>query len=585
MREGQTFDEQVEAVRQRLDELIRLPDGRSARQRAEAVTSWEELSAALQDLGAIGEELRRQNEEMATTCSGLEAERQHYHQLFDLAPDGYAVTGGEGTVREANRAMASLLHMRQGSLLGRQMADFVASEERDAFDARLAQLRDGRVDKIAYWVLPMRAHDGVPFWAAVSVVAVPSTLEEPVSLRWLLRDVTQRKWAEEALQESEERYRTIVDSTQDGLTIIEDGRTVYVNDRACEIYGYPREEYVRMTSLDFAAPEEIPRLEQIVKEIRQAGTVPKELECWIIRKDGTRRCIRNRYSYIRRGEVSDSRLVVTTDITERKRADEALKRRAAQLALLNDVGGKIVAVLDLDSVLDRAARLVQESFGYHHVGLFTLDRERGELVMRAKAGDFAGLYPAEHRLELGQGMVGWVGQSGKLLLANDVSVEPYYVNLYPDIVPTRSELSVPIRAGEEVVGVLDVQSPESNAFDENDVVVIETLADQIAAAIENARLYEAVQQELAERRRTEAMLERRAAQLALLSDVGGKIAAVLELDSVLDRAARLVQESFGYHHVGLFTLDRDQEELVMRAKAGDFTDLYPPGHRLKLGQG
>ena len=160
MREGQAFDEQVEAVRQRLDELIRLPDGRSARQRSEALTTWEELSAALQDLGAIGEELRHQNEEMAATCSSLEAERQRYHQLFDSAPDGYAVTDGEGVVREANRAMASLLHMRQESLLGRQMADFVASEERDAFDARLAQLRDGGVDKVPYWMLPMRAHEG-----------------------------------------------------------------------------------------------------------------------------------------------------------------------------------------------------------------------------------------------------------------------------------------------------------------------------------------------------------------------------------------------------------------------------------------
>jgi PAS domain S-box-containing protein len=585
MREGQAFDEQIEAVRQRLDELIRLPNGRSTRQRPEALTTWEELSAALQDLGAIGEELRQQNEEMADTCSSLEAERHHYYQLIDLAPDGYAVTDGDGVVQEANRAMASLLHIRQGSLPDKQMADFVAPEEHSAFDARLAQLRDGRVDKIAYWVLPMRAHDGVPFWAAISVAAVVGAPGEPVSLRWLLRDVTQRKWAEEALQESEERYRTIVDSTQDGLTIIEDGRTVYVNDRACEIYGYPKEEYMRMTSLDFAASEEIPRLEQIVKEIRQAGTLPKELECWIIRKDGTRRCIRNRYSYIRRGETSDSRLVVTTDITERKRAAEALKRRAVQLALLNNVGGKIVAVLDLNSVLNRAARLIQESFGYHHVGLFTLDREQGELVMWAKAGDFAHLYPAEHRLGVGQGMVGWVGQSGKLLLANDVSVEPYYVNLYPDIVPTRSELSVPIRAGEEIVGVLDIQSPELNAFDENDVTVMETLSDQIAAAIENARLYEALQRELAERRRTEAVLERRAAQLALLNDVGGKIASVLDLDSVLDRAARLVREGFGYHHVGLFTLDSHREELVMRAKAGDFTDLYPPGHRLKVGQG
>jgi PAS domain S-box-containing protein len=585
MREGQIFEEQIEAIRQRLDELIRRPDGRSARQKAAAVTAWEELSAALEDVGAIGEELRRQNEEMAATCSALEAGRQHYQQLFDLAPDGYAVTDGEGVIQEANRALASLLHARQASLVGERLADFVAPEEREAFDTRLAQLRDRKVDKVPYWALRMRAHDGAPFWATISFAGISPSPGEGVSLRWLLRDATQRKWAEEALQESEERYRTIVDSTQDGLTIIEDGRPVYVNDRACEIYGYSKDEYLRMTSLDFAAPEERPRLKRIVEEIRQTGLMPKEVECWIVRKDGTRRCIRNRYSYVREGGKSDSRLVVTTDITERKRAAEALKRRATQLALLNDIGSKIAAVLDLESLFDRAARLVQESFGYHHVGLFTLDREQGGLVMRARAGDFAHLYPTEHRLKLGQGMVGWVGQSGKLLLANDVSVEPYYVNLYSDVVPTCSELSVPLRVGEEIVGVLDIQSPESNAFDENDVVVIETLADQIAAAIENARLYEAVQQELAERKRAEAVLERRAAQLALLNDVGGKIAAVLDLDSVLERAAHLVREGFGYHHVGLFTMDRDQEELVMRAKAGDFTDLYPTGHRLKVGQG
>jgi PAS domain S-box-containing protein len=580
MREGLAFGEQVEELRQRLEALLRRAD---ARQRTGILAAWEELSAVLEDLGTIGEELRRRNEEMAAACESLEAERRRYQQFFDLAPDGYVVTDAGGIIQEANRAIASLLHVRQRSLAGERLADFVAPEERDAFDARLTQLRDRKVDKVPYWVVRMRAHDGAPFWAAISVAGVSGSPVEPVSLRWLLRDITQRKWAEEALQESEERYRTIVENTQDGLTIIEDGRTVYVNDRACEIYGYPRDEYVRMTSLDFAAPEEKGRLQRIVEEIRRTGTMPQALECWIVRKDGTRRCIRNRYSRIR-GE-SDARLVVTTDITERKRAAEALKRRAAQLALLNDIGGKIAAVLDLDSVLYRAAHLVQESFGYHHVALFAVDREQGELVMRARAGNFADLYPTEHRLKLGQGMVGWVGQSGKRLLANDVSAEPYYINLYPDMVTTRSELSVPLCVGDELVGVLDVQSPELGAFDEDDVMVMETLADQIAAAVESARLYAAVQQELAERKRAEAALERRAAQLALLNDIGGKIAAVLDLGAVLDRAAHLVQESFGYRHVGLFTLDREQDELVMQARAGDFTELYSPRHRLKLGQG
>lgn len=198
----------------------------------------------------------------------------------------------------------------------------------------------------------------------------------------------------------------------------------------------------------------------------------------------------------------------------RKRAEETLKRRASQLALINDIGGRIAAELDLDQVLDRAARLIQESFGYHHVALFALDREREELVMRAKAGNFADLFPPDHRIQLDQGMVGWAARHGERLLANDVEAEPHYVNLHPDEIPTRSELSVPIQASGETVGVLDVQSPRPNAFDENDVMVIETLADQVAVAMENARLYDAVQQELVERKQAEEALREKTHRLA-----------------------------------------------------------------------
>ena len=204
---------------------------------------------------------------------------------------------------------------------------------------------------------------------------------------------------------------------------------------------------------------------------------------------------------------------ISRDITERKRAEEALQRHAAQLALLSGVGRKIAAVLELESVLNTAAHLVQENFGYYHVSLFTVDNEQGELVMRARAGDFAHLFPLDHRVKLGQGMVGWVGLNGQRLLANDVRVEPHYTNYYPDLIPTQSELAVPIRVGEKTLGVLDVQSPHLHAFYENDVMVIETLADQIAIAIENARLYEAVQRELAERKRAEEQLEHSSAEL------------------------------------------------------------------------
>jgi GAF domain-containing protein len=114
--------------------------------------------------------------------------------------------------------------------------------------------------------------------------------------------------------------------------------------------------------------------------------------------------------------------------------------------------------------------------------------------MKAIAGEFVRLFPPNHRVPLNQGMVGWVGQHGRRLLADDVTHEPHYINFYPDLIPTRSELSVPLRSGDQTVGVLDVQSPERGAFDENDVKVMETLADQIAVAIANAQLYEEAQE-------------------------------------------------------------------------------------------
>jgi two-component system, NtrC family, sensor kinase len=193
-------------------------------------------------------------------------------------------------------------------------------------------------------------------------------------------------------------------------------------------------------------------------------------------------------------------------LENQKHSEQMLKQRAAQLALLNQIGKRIAAVMDLESVLHHAAQLAQQNFCYHHVALFLLDRENKTLVMKAKSGLLADRFPAEHRLGLNQGMVGWVGMHGKVLLSNDVRTEPHYLNLYPSTVTTLSELSVPVKVGQEVVGVLDVQSPQSDAFDENDVTVIETLADQIAVAIENARLYEAIRDELAERRRAEQAL-------------------------------------------------------------------------------
>ncbi len=196
---------------------------------------------------------------------------------------------------------------------------------------------------------------------------------------------------------------------------------------------------------------------------------------------------------------------ISRDITHRKRAEAMLAQRAAQLALIHDVSSKIGTVMDLDSLLNRAALLVQEMFGYHHVALFLLDGEVA--LLKAIAGSYKPYFPPHHSQKLTRGIIGWVATHGDKVVANDISLEPRYISSIPDRTETRSELCLPIQVKGQTVGVLDIQSHHLNAFSENDVTAMKILTDQIAMAIENGRLYQAAQADLAERRRAETALK------------------------------------------------------------------------------
>jgi PAS domain S-box-containing protein len=311
------------------------------------------------------------------------------------------------------------------------------------------------------------------------------------------QEIGERKQVEEALAAERTLLRAIIDILP---------TLVYAKDTACrkflsnrvdlEYTGASAEaEVLGKTDFDFYPEDMAAQFYARDRAIIETGQPVIDYEHSIVTADGRWRWLLTSKVPLRDSAGQVIGLVgVGRDITERKQAEEALKRRATQMELINDIGSEIAAVAELDSVLERAAHLVQENFGYHHVALFTLDHERGELVMRARSGGFAHLFPPQHRIRLGEGMVGWVAAHGETLLANDVDAEPRYTNFYPGVLPTRAELSVPIRVGTEIVGAIDVQSEQPGAFDENDLLVIETLADEIAVAIENARLYQELRQ-------------------------------------------------------------------------------------------
>ena len=168
-------------------------------------------------------------------------------------------------------------------------------------------------------------------------------------------------------------------------------------------------------------------------------------------------------------------------------ANAALERRALQLETSARVGRDITSILAIDDLLARVVDLIQDAFGYYHVQVFLLDRDADQLVLRADGRTLSSEFRC---LELGQPSINSrAAQTGKPVLVNDVSHDPVY--LFDSNVPdTRSELVVPLRLGEQVIGTLDVHHARTDAFTTEDVLVIQSLGDQIAVAIENAHLYD-----------------------------------------------------------------------------------------------
>lgn len=171
------------------------------------------------------------------------------------------------------------------------------------------------------------------------------------------------------------------------------------------------------------------------------------------------------------------------------------RQRAEQLRTINEVSRKISSIVKIDELIPYVGNTLRQTFHYHNVNIFLFDPRSGKLALKAlSVSGQKGFIPVGVPLEVDEeGIVGWVARSGEPLLASDVEKEPRYraVDALSD---TKSELAVAIKIGEKVFGVLDIESTEVDAFGEADLFTAQTLADQLAVAIENARLYEETRQ-------------------------------------------------------------------------------------------
>ncbi len=193
------------------------------------------------------------------------------------------------------------------------------------------------------------------------------------------------------------------------------------------------------------------------------------------------------------------RLLVRALETTTARRTAELERWAAQLETAAAVAHEAAAIREPQLLLNQVVQLISERFGFYHAGIFLLDTASEYAVLQAASSPGGQrMLNRGHKLQVGKvGVVGYAAGTGEARLAQDVGADVvYYDN--PDMPDTRSELALPLTVRERVIGVLDVQARETNAFTKEDTQALQTLADQLALAIENARLLQGSQKALEE---------------------------------------------------------------------------------------
>ncbi len=221
--------------------------------------------------------------------------------------------------------------------------------------------------------------------------------------------------------------------------------------------------------------------------------------------------------------------------------------KAEQIATISEVGNAITSILNQEDLLHQIVNLIHDRLGFPFVHLFSVHNGRRKIFFEAGSGSRSQTLTEQefvYDLDDPQGLIPWVAQHGQTVLANDVHRDNRYrpAPIFPD--ETLSELSIPLKFGHEILGVLDIQSKQVDAFGPQDQFLLETLADGIAIALRNASLYRSEQ------------WRRQVADS--LSQVAGMISAEVDLDEVLSAILAKLEHNLPCDLAAIWFLDEEQ---------------------------
>lgn len=253
--------------------------------------------------------------------------------------------------------------------------------------------------------------------------------------------------------------------------------------------------------------------------------------------------LRKLFSDTNRAIREEEKLIAELQL-ERQQTEERIASRARALHTSTEISRSISSLLAPDELISVVLEQIRAGFGYYHVQLYRLDQEAGYLYLVGSTGEKGDvLMSRKHKVAIGRGIVGRTAFTNKAVVAPDVTKSDDWLP-NPELPETKAELAVPLRSGENVQGVLDVQQNRTNGLSQDDIYVLQVIADQLSVALQNAQQYGQIQQ--------------RAQREQFLSNVQSQLQAAKTPEEVLATAAQTLAHALNrpYVHIRLGELNR-----------------------------
>jgi PAS domain S-box-containing protein len=435
-----------------------------------------------------------------------------FRSAFDDAPIGMAITAVDGSFLRVNEALCEILGRSPEELSSLTWVDVTDPEDRTAQEAYEDIALAGHTQSLRTENRYLRS-DGRLVWTLLSRSLIRDPEGEPLAFICQVVDITDRRRIETRVRQQEEETRRIIDSAQEAFVGMDaEGKIVEWNRQAERMFGWRRAEALGRPLADTIVPEQHRKahrrgLERFLRT-GEANVLGRRLEYSALRKDGTEFPVELAIWAVPSGGGVRFHALVH-DIEERKAAEQVLRRQKEELAALHETTLGLLNRLDasdlLETILTRAAALL----GTPHAYLYVVDRERDEIVVRASTGVFDDL--VGYRLRRGEGLAGRVWETGQPMTVDNYSKWP---NRRSGFDYLRAAAAIPLGAGSTIEGVLGLALlDDDRRFERADVELLSRFGRMASLALENARLYSTVREELAERTRAEKELGRIATEL------------------------------------------------------------------------